>query len=322
MSGGKIRPVLARVLACGLFACGGGASEAGEGLAVLPPRPGSTRASQAEAARALVDALLAAPGAPTLLAVLGQGHAVARELLGRHTLQYEAEFSLVPAEPARPVVDAPVLLEQKVKDTLELRWAAGPGEPVRFYLSQRTDKHRGREVMVVDEQVYTRMLHRGWHVRPLDVPLSGGDLHLRWLDEAQRAVHDVVELAAPALSVTAREEGDVVQVGLSLGSGSASAPASALAPGRAWRERAEITGVEGTLTLDRATGLWQQADVRVTYTLRDVQDRLVRGETHLTGAAARAPELELHPPQDAKPLPERVRYEAERRRLLEGLAGT
>lgn len=319
MSRAPLRPRLALALACGLLACGAGETGSDEAVAVtrLPPRPGTTRQGQAEAARAAVDALLAAPTPPALLAVLNQGHGVARELLGRHTLQYEAEFSLVPEAPARPTVDTPVLAEQKVKDSLELRWAADPGEPVRFYLSQHTDQHRGREVMVLGEQTYTRLMHRGWHARPLD-----SDLHLRWLDEAQRSVHDVVELAAPALAVTAVEEGDLVRVQLALAGAGPHPPGAAPVPGRAWRERAEITAIEGTLTLGRATGLWHSADLRVRYTLRDALERPLLGETHLTGTAARAPELELQAPEHVQPLPERVRYEAERRRLLDGLAGT
>lgn len=316
----SIRPArrlaLALALACGPLACGG-ADEAAEPLG-LPPRPGAARQSQAEAARADVDALLAAPTPAALLAVLAQSHGVARELLGRHTLEYTAEFSLTPVEAARPAVDQPVLLAQKVVDTLALQWAAGPGEPVRFYLSQQTDQHRGREVMVIGETAYTRMLHRGWHGRPVD-----SDLHLRWLDEAQRSVHDVVELAAPGLAVAAAEEGEQVRVTLSLAEPGASAGADAsAAPGRAWRSQAEITAIEGTLTLERATGLWQSADVRVRYDLRDELDRPLTGETHLTGRAERTPELELQPPEHVQPLPERIRYESERRRLLDGLAGT
>lgn len=317
----RIRPtfVLALALACGPFACGEGDGEEPAVEAVsLPPRPGAARQSQAEAARAGVDALLATPTPAALLAVLAQGHATARELLGRHTLKYTAEFKLEPVEPVRPAVDTPVLLAQKVVDELELQWAAGPGEPVRFYLSQHTDQHRGREVMVIDEQAYTRLLHRGWHVRPLDA-----DLHLRWLDEAQRSVHDAVELAAPALAVAAVEEGEVVRVTLSLADPAARvAVTKGAVPGREWRERAEITAIDGTLTLERATGLWQSAEVRVGYRLRDELERELVGETHLTGTAARAPELQLQAPEHVQPLPERVRYEGERRRLLDGLAGT
>lgn len=284
--------------------------------ASLPPRPGAARQGQADAARAAVDALLAAPGPATLLPALAQGHGVARELLGRHTLEYTADFALAPTAEERPVVERPVALSQAVRDELSLQWAAGPGEPVRFYLSQKTDKERGREVMILGEDAYTRLAHRGWHARALD-----GDVHLRWLDEAQRSVHDVVAFAAPALAVTATEEGELVKV--SLGLAAAVDPALRLGGAtRTWREAAEITEIEGTLTLDRATGLWRSAEVRVRYTLRDPEGRTLRGETHLTGRVEPAPTLELSPPEGAQPLPERIRYEVERRRLLDGLAGT
>ncbi len=203
-----------------------------------------------------------------------------------------------------------------MRDELTLKWAAGPGEPVRFYLSQKTDKERGREVMVLGEEAYSRLAHRGWHARPLD-----GDVHLRWLDEAQRSVHDVVAFAAPALTVTATEEGELVKIGLGLAGAVDPAQRQGGAT-RAWREAAEITAIEGTLALDRATGLWRSAEVRVRYTLRDAEGRTLQGETHLTGQVQAAPDLVLSPPEGAQPLPERIRYEVERRRLLDGLAGT
>lgn len=299
-----------------VLALGCDAEEPPAASASLPPRPGAHRQGQAEVARAGVDALLAAPGPATLLPVLAQGHGVARELLGRHRLGYTADFELAPEAEARPVVDRPVALAQDVRDELALQWAAGPGEPVRFHLSQKTDKERGREVMVLGEQVYTRLLHRGWHVRPLD-----GDVHLRWLDEAQRGVHDVVAFAAPALAVTAAEDGEVVRVELAR-AGATEPALRAAGATRKWREAAEITAIEGSLTLQRATGLWLAADIRVRYTLRDPEGRTLRGETHLTGHVEAAPDLQLAPPEGAQPLPERLRYEVERRRLLDGLAGT
>lgn len=307
--------VWALALALSAAACGAPEEEPAAG-ARLPERPGGARQGRAESARAGVDALLAAPSPAALLAALGQGHGVARELLGRHTLRYTAEFKLAPEAASKPVVDQPVALAQDVRDELELRWGAGPGEPARFFLSQKTDKHRGREVVVVDEQVYTRLMHRGWHARPLD-----GDVHLRWLDEAQRSVHDVVAFAAPALAVTATEEGDLVRV--ELARAAAADPALVAGGfGQAWRQKAELTAIEGTLTLQRATGLWQSAEVHVRYTTTDEQGRRLLGETHLTGEVAAAEDLQVRAPESSQPQPERVRYETERRRLLDGLAGT
>jgi hypothetical protein len=311
-------PRIAAVWALALALSSCGAPEADEPVAEarLPARPGGARQGRSESARQAVDALLAAPSPAALLAVLGQGHGVARELLGKHTLRYTADFKLAPETASKPVVDQPIAAAQEVRDELELRWAAGPGEPARFFLSQKTDKNRGRELVVIDEQVYTKLMHRGWHARPLD-----GDVHLRWLDEAQRSVHDAVAFAAPALAVTATEEGDVVRVEL--------ARAAAVDPGlvaagagQAWRQRAELTEVSGSVTLQRATGLWQSAEVHVRYTAVDEQGRRMLGETHLTGEVEATADLQVSAPEGAQPLPERVRYEAERRRLLGGLAGT
>lgn len=307
---------LARALLLALGLCGCGGEDEAPAAARLPPRAGAVRQGQADAARALVDALVAEPSPERLLAALAQGHGTARELLGPHTLRHTTDFKLAPVEPARPVVDQPVLLDQAVRDELLLEWGTRPGEPVQFHLSQSNDKHRGRELLVLDEQIYTRLPHRGWHVRPLDA-----ELHWRWLDEAQRGVHDLVEFAAPRLAVEVREQGELVEVGLALAP--AADPARVAGGiGREWRQRAELTAIEGAITIQRATGLWQSAELRVSYTLKDALDRTLRGETHLTGRVELAPELRLRAPEQAQPLPERVRYEALRRRLLDGLAGT
>lgn len=306
---------LAWILAAGC-AAGEVDDDAAAVAASLPPRPGVTRQGQAEAARARVDALLAAPGPAPLLAALAQGHGVTRELLGRHTLRYSASFRQVPSAPAPPVVGQRNALVQEIRDDLELRWGSGPGEPVRMSLSQRTDKERGREVTILGEQVYTRALHRGWHARPLD-----SDAHLRWLDDAQRSVHDVVALAAPALAVAAAEEGEAVRVTLSLAP-AADAAQVAGGPGREWRQHAVLTEIAGEIELHRTTGVWRRAELRVAYELTDEAGRTLAGETLLTGALEPAPELAVDAPPRAEPLSERTRYEVERRRLLDGLAGT
>jgi hypothetical protein len=81
--------------------------------------------------------------------------------------------------------------------------------------------------------------------------------------------------------------------------------------------------VSGTVTLERATGLWRSADVTVAYELRDVKERVQRGETQLTGEVGPlGPEDAVTAPPTAAPVPERVRYEVERQELLGGLAGS
>ena len=116
---------------------------------------------RAEQARARVDALLAEPGPRTLLAALAQSHTSARALLGPHRLHYKASFSIIPEAPTRPVVDQPIQQEQIVSDELTLLLGSARRDPLRMHLSQKTDKGEGREVIILDEQVYTRLAHRG-----------------------------------------------------------------------------------------------------------------------------------------------------------------
>jgi hypothetical protein len=273
---------------------------------------------RAEQARALADALVAAPGPGALLAALAQGHADARALLGPHRLHYRASFSLTPTQPARPVVDEPIQQEQAVVDELDLAWGSGAKDPVRMHLSQKTDKGEGREVIILDEQVFTRGAHRGWQTRTLD-----SELHGLWLDEAQHSVHDLVELAAPALAIEVEEAGEELKVKLRR----SEAPDPALiAAGinREWRQRTEITEIEGSITLARATGLWRAAELRVRFVVSDVQGRAQAGESQLSASLVALPaeQVVITAPSGADPVPERVRLELERQRLLGGLAGS
>lgn len=288
-------------------------------LARTDASPAEARAqTHAQLARATVDALLAEPSPRTLLAALAQNSASARALLGPHRLHYTADFSLLPETPSRPVVDQPVQLEQKVRDELTLTLGSALGEPLQLHLSQKTDKGEGREVIILDEQVYTRLAHRGWHARALD-----SELHNVWLDEAQHCVHDLVELAAPALTVTVADTGDTVEV--TLGRADAVDPTLVVAGhGREWRQRSELGEITGSITLHRATGLWRKADLSVAYVVRDVLDRPQRGVATLSATAepGAAADLVVLAPQPVTPVPERTRPELERQRLLHGLAGT
>jgi hypothetical protein len=279
-------------------------------------RPSDEADPRVTQSRARADALLAEPTPTTLLAALAQGHADARALLGPHRLRYKASYALTPEFPSRPIVGEPIQQEQRVVDDLLLAWASQPGEPLRLHLSQQTDKGEGREVIILGEQVYTRLAYRGWQLRPLD-----SELHTIWLDEAQHCVHDLVELAAPALAVAVAESGDDLEVTLTRAA--AVDPARVAAGhGREWRQRAEIQEVTGSLRLARATGLWKSAELTVRYVVRDVQDRPQKGEAQLTASVEPAADIAIEAPTGAAPVPERVRPELERQRLLGGLAGT
>lgn len=277
----------------------------------------AARAVRAAAARARVDALLAEPNPTTLLAVLAQGHAEARLFRGPHRLHYTAKFDLVPEGKPKAVVGEPIEQERHIADELTLVWASAPGEPMRMHLARSVGNGEDQEWKILDERAYTRLPHRGWQVRPLD-----SELHNRQLDEAQHCVHDLVELAAPALALDVQESGEDVTV--TLRKADAVDPARvASGYGREWRQRTEITAVTGTITLEHATGLWKSAELSVAHVLRDVKDRPQRGETQLTAEVrALGPDDAVAAPQAAVPVPERVRYEVERQELLGGLAGS
>lgn len=291
---------------------------AAEAAALARSESGSPAEQRAQQARASVDALLADPSPRTLLPVLAQNSVSARTLLGPHRLHYTAGFTIVPELPSRPVVDQPVQLEQKVTDELTLVVGSAFGDPLALHLSQKTDKGEGREVIILDEQVYTRLAHRGWNTRALD-----SELHNVWLDEAQHCVHDMIELAAPALAVTVQDSGDAVEV--TLRRADAVDPTLVVAGhGREWRQRSELGEITGSITLDRATGLWRKAELSVAYVVRDVLDRPQRGVATLSATAepGAAADLVVVAPQPVAPAPERTRPELERQRLLHGLAGT
>lgn len=310
---------LALTLLCtGSLACGGSEAPAAP-IPVASPKPSAAaaEAARAAAARDRVDALLAAPGPGPLLGLLALSHADARALRGPHRLHYRAKFDLVPEAKPRAVVGEPIEQERHIVDELDLVWASAAGEPVRMHIKQSLGGGEDQELIILDEQAYTRLAHRGWQVRSLDA-----ELHQRWLDEAQHCVHDLVELAAPALAVAVEAGDDVVTVTLSKAD-AVDPTRVAAGHGREWRQRTEIAAVAGTITLERNTGLWQSAELSVGYSLRDVKDRVQRGETQLTAEVRPATaEDAVAAPATATPVPERVRYEVERQELLGGLAGS
>ncbi|MBC8067522.1 MAG: hypothetical protein IAG13_04240, partial [Deltaproteobacteria bacterium] len=93
--------------------------------------------------------------------------------------------------------------------------------------------------------------------------------------------------------------------------------------GQSWRGGADIEEVSGNVLLDAASGTWLSAEVHVRYAVAGPDGRRLRGSVDVTGTVAPlSPELaHIEIPSDAQPLLERTRYEAERARLLDGLAG-
>lgn len=272
------------------------------------------------------SAALASADVGAVVNALAQGHAAARSTLGPHELSVSVELSLTPVgEPSTPEAEVghPRPVADAVRDEIRLVWASAAGSAPRFQLSQHNDHDHGRDVVVADERMYTRHEHRGWYVQPLQV-----DVWELWLDDAQRAPSDVVALAAPRLQVQATTRagegiagGDALALQLALASAPDPTRVSA-APLQEWRKDAEITAITGEVVVDAKSGLWLSADVRVGYTMPGPDGRALRGDAHVKGSVtALGPDATIQVPTDVAPVLERTRYEVERARLLDGLAG-
>lgn len=280
-----------------------------------------------EAARSEAPAGLAAGEVAAVLDALRQSHARVRTAVGPHRMHVHATFDLAPqGEPAtpEPAVDELRPQAQHVDDDLELVWLTTGVNHPRFSLSQSNDHDRGRDVVVDGEHIYTRQRNRAWYVGPLQA-----DLYELWLDDAQRSVYDVVALAAPQLAIAVAEadggfsSGDGGALQLTLSRAAAVDPRLAVTdPRSAWRKDATMDSIEGTVLVDARSGAWFGADVRIAFSMPGPDGRTLVGRVAVTAEAsaidASAP---LAVPTDAQPLLERTRYDAERARLLDGLAG-
>jgi hypothetical protein len=307
-----------RVLAFALgpatgMACGGD-DEAGD----APPSDAPTAATT----RVAVDwsTRLAEPGVRELLAALAQPHAVVRQRVGPHVLTVTTDLALAPV--IHPPLDSPVVSEQAVHDELRLRWAAPP-EPsaALFALSQSNDHDRGRDVVVVGQSVHVRQAHRAWVHYARD-----SDVVELWLDDAQRSVHDAVQLAAPRLSLTAAslpgaglDGGPAAEITLALAD-AADPGLVARGPTQGWRTGVEIQAVEGVVRLDAGSGAWLSATIDVAYGVAGADGRPLRGRLHVVAQVAPGSPGPIEAPPESVPLPQRLRYDEEQRRLLDGLA--
>lgn len=295
-----------------VFGCSSGSSgEAGAG-------GGAAARSSEDWASALRDGSVEA-----VLRALGQSHATVRRDLGPHRLRYTARFELGDPEgdAPEPALDGPAVSDTSITDELELVWAPAaetdPQGSSRLHLRQSNDKDRGREVVVVDGNVHTSDLHRGWQFYPLET-----DLHERWLDEAQRAVHDAIELAAPRLRLEPKTSPDgTLAFVLGMSERSDEALRREGAPSR-WRAEAELERIAGELVLDAVIGGWRSAKVDVQYALRAADGRMLRGIVRIEGSVEPlSPDaVAIRAPADSRPLAERTRLHAERQELLDGLA--
>lgn len=300
-------------------------------LAAITPGCGddddAPTATAPSASTAAAPPALAAGELGALLDALHQAHSRVRGAVGPHRLEVHATFDLTPqGEPAtpEPAVDERRPTPQHVDDRLELLWLTTAVNAPRFSLSQSNEHDRGRDIVVDGEQIYTRQRNRGWYVGPLQA-----DLYELWLDDAQRSVYDVIALAAPqlAVSVTPTDGGFASGDGSALRFTLARAASRDLTrvvdhPRSAWRTNAEITEVEGTVVVDARSGAWVSADVRVGFSVPGPDGRPLAGQVAVTALATPVDvATPLTVPSGAQPLLERTRYDAERARLLDGLAG-
>lgn len=268
-----------------------------------------------QAAANVVDQLVEQPSVPALLTVLRQPHQVA-QTAGPHRLTWEAKYVTTPAEvPSLVPVGEPAPAVQEVSDKLILEWA--PGNPERLYLRQGgEDPPACHEYMVADKTVYTKLPHRGWLTHPLEA-----GAHQLWLDEAIRGPHDVVEFAAPALEVSLATAESTVEVSLRL-AGSVDGTLVAQGQQRKWRRSVVFTRIDGTIELERTTGLWRRATIDVGYSFEDVRGQRVTGSINFRGelqTGLSAEEAVRAVPTEVEPTPTRTRYELEKREILKGL---
>lgn len=260
----------------------------------------------------------------SVLAALLQTHRSVRDALGPHELQYTSTIAVEPSAPTTepPPVGALAVRGDSVRDSLSLLWAGADEAGPRFQLLQSNDHDRGRDVVVLDGRMYVQLMHRPFTVQPVE-----SDVHELWLDDALHAVGDAVAFVAPAAAMQARAApgegllgGDAVVVSLELGE-SPTPPADAAA-GEAWRQNARFTEISGSIRIDAATGVWLEAELAAAYEVADAEGNMARGSLNLAGTLKprSGDATPLAAPADAKPLPERERYEVERARILDGLA--
>lgn len=256
-----------------------------------------------------------------LLDVLSEPHASVRDSLGPHALTLKTSLTLRPTQPGRsnPALDTPVASPQAVSDTVALRWDA-PGEAgPQFALEQHNDHDRGRSVVATDGMLYAKLEHRPWTFHALE-----SDVHELWLDDAWRAAHDAAAFLMPGATVTAKpapgegwDGGDGVRITFEPGQGPRPPGAS-----EGWRSRVAFSALAGDLLVDAASGAWLSIDATATYSVEGGSAGPLSGHFEVHGRVA--PTLPEAPrvlaPQDAVALPERHRYEEERKRLLGDLA--
>jgi hypothetical protein len=88
-----------------------------------------------------------------------------------------------------------------------------------------------------------------------------------------------------------------------------------------WRRGVQITALEGRVVVHRETGVWSSMELTSSFSVRE-GSAPVSGQLWFKGAVELLESTDgmITPPPNATPTPERVRYEPEKRALLDGLA--
>ena len=273
------------------------------------------------------------PSVDRLLGLLVQSHHDARDALGPHHLHYVAQFQFgsaeLPAERpsnlAKPKTTANSKADASNRvDQLDLFWYGPNTREQRFMLSQHNDSGTSREITVDGLKVYSRIDRPKWFVRQLE-----NDLHEIWLNDAQRAVYDAVELAAGQLKiedvqiVQDRNWGKALDIPLSYQARTTPVEQQDGAnPAAKWRKDLKIDQIAGVLRLQRTHGIWIWADIDVRYHVNHREGRKFFGRLALQANTAPI-DRQTHPfslPKSFLALPERHRYVFEQQQMLKGLA--
>ncbi len=307
-------------LACGLWSDEDGGAQTRGTTAATAGKKSGTRSS-GEAQRA-VARLATDPQVDDLLTALRGEHRRVRVTVGPHQLRATVTMATSRPDQPRPKVGEPRGRALAVVDTLELDWFGGPTGRESFRIKQFNQQPEGngasKALLVLDEQVYLQQDEREWFQRARE-----DEEGVLWLEDVYRCVVDAVELGAPALALERLPPGSLngsptTRIGLSRSStnDTSKLPSNERSE---WRAAAKVTELSGEIELDPESGAWLSAKVHVVLTHSvDVAWRLtVDLDAQLRPGAPAKPDV----PADALPLPRRERYEPERARLLDGLAG-
>lgn len=271
--------------------------------------------------------------ASQLLVRLGESHAVARERLGSHALRCAVEIDVTPGSarehpPSGGISTAP----QSVQDTFELDYRQrskandeSTPEEDAFRLLQRDSRGTKREVRTNRDLIFVRFHDREWVHHARD-----SDLLDVWLTDAFHCVFDIVSLAGTGLVIHPRapqnpSKTTQIQYDVGLRDNSPFPMASQSPSGpESWRTGSMVTRLSGSVSLNRTTGIWEQASIELEFRASPREPR-AGSATGRVRVNATLESLTTPPrwpiPETSTPMPSRRRLTHEAQTLLNGLAG-